>query len=136
MKLMQVSKSEKDLKAFIDLCTKYQPYDDRYADLSLNEGVFNHSLVESAYLVYLILVASTEDSRTKKAYNIWRAYHHGESRRIYILFNYVDHLLGDDITDLLNTGFDLKNRNMDRSWMLVCRIFILWGIVAQKPSIN
>lgn len=129
---MQTTKSEKDLSAFTDLCTKYQPYDSRYADLSMNGNCFNDPLVESACLIYLILVLSAEDSNVKKAYNAWRKYHHGESRRIHILFNYVDHLMDDCITDIWHMRFDTKNRNMQKDWELICRIFIVWGMVAQK----
>ena len=128
---MRILKSQKDLNAFVELCKKYQPYDPRYADLTMNDDCFIESLVESAYLIYLILVLSSEDSSVKKAYNSWRTYYHGDSRRIYILFNYVDHLMDQSITDIWHKQFDAK-RNIDKSWELISRIYITWGIVGQK----
>lgn len=129
---MQIVKSKKDLDAFIQLCTKYQPFDPRYADLTRSDGVFSAPLVESAFITYLVLVLSAEDSNVKKAYNAWRTYHHGESRRIHIFFNYIDHLFADQVTDSWHTRFDMKDRNMNLSWELICRIFIVWGVVARK----
>lgn len=129
---MQINKTDENLKAFIELCEKFQPYDERYKDLTQTDQVFNSSLVEVAYLVYILLLHNDEDSNVKKAYNAWRKHYHGDSRRIHVLFNFVDMLISDEVTWIWEIRLDARNRNIEKAYELICRIFILWGLTAQR----
>lgn len=128
---MQLEKNDCHIASYVAIAKKYQVDDDRYMDLSHTEGRFHSDCVNFAYTLYLML-SQAGDSELSKAYNAWREFYHGDSRRIYVLFDYADMLQFDDVSSVWEFQWDRADRNSDLVHEIKCRIFILKGITTLK----
>lgn len=128
---MQLERNVSLLSEFIELATKYQPYDATYTDLSHEDGVFNNGAVERAYIVFLYVRLADEESNLKKAFNFWREFHYGDSRRISVLFEFINAVNSDQVSDIWLNKWDAKDRNINLEREYLCRIFMLSGITAR-----
>jgi len=128
---MQLERNNSLLNEFIGVAVKYQAYDDTYNDLSHADGIFSSVPVEKAYIVFLYLKHAQEESNIKKAFNQWRIFHFGESRRMTTFFKFIEMLNSKEVSSTWENKWDAKDRNIDLERECLCRIFILSGITAQ-----
>ncbi|MEX5443526.1 hypothetical protein WCE14_09165 [Acinetobacter schindleri] len=120
---------ESHVSDFINLCAKYQ-IDPSYTNLAHTNGVFDADRVQFTFTLYRLLMSVIEGSPISRAYNSWRTFNYGDSRRIHILFDYADRLQCEDVETIWLNKWDLKDRNIDLGHEITCRIFILSGIAA------
>lgn len=129
---MQIIKSDEHKARYVEIAKKYQVDDDRYLNLGCTDGVFDAECVEFAFNLFLILAQSAPESEISKAYNAWREFYHGDTRRIFVLFDYADMLKWDDVEKIWQSKWDIASRNKGILHEITCRIFILKGITTLK----
>jgi len=128
---MQLERKDSLLSEFVGLAIKYQAYDSTYKDLSHSDGVFTHDAVERAYIVFLHIRLRQDDSNIRNAFNQWRNFNFGESRRIDVFFKFVEALNSHEVTNIWEYKWDARDRNISVEHEYLCRIFILSGITTQ-----
>ena len=128
---MQLQRNDSLLNEFIGLATKYQPYDSTYSDLSHADGAFTSEPVEKAYIVFLYVRLAEEESNLKKSFNLWREFYYGDSRRISVLFEFINAVNSEQVTNMWLYKWDAKDRNIDLEREYLCRIFMLCGITTR-----
>ncbi len=127
-----LERTESLLNEFIDLATKYQAYDSTYMQLDHSNGAFLSDAVERAYIVFLNVRLAAEGSNVKRVFSYWREFHYGESRKIGILFAYIDAVFSAYVSEIWLYRWDAKDRNINLEHEVTCRIFILSGITAKQ----
>lgn len=129
--MQKLNRDDSVLNEFLAIATKYQAFDSTYNDLSHSDGAFLNECVERAYIVFMYVRFAEDESNIKKAFNLWRSFYFGESRRIDVFFKFMEMLHGQNVNEIWLNKWDCQFRNINLEREYICRIFILYGITVQ-----